>query len=187
VQGEVGSGASAAGVDPVLIGAVDGAGNAQLFHVANGVADNTNGAALAAAAAYLFNGLTFDRARGNVDINTPVINLAAVGPGTYTGATQTNYNGRGVQLCIEIASVTGGGSFTVSIIGIVPTTSATYNIISSGAIPGAGTGVLTVYPGAAVVANQSASTPLPRTWAVVVVVTGVGTLVTLRCDASVIV
>jgi len=112
----------------------------------------------------LFNGTTWDRARGNVNTTTGDTGAKTA---TFNGATQTNYNARGATVLINMGTVSG----------TTPTLAAKLQGSADGGttwydIPGAvtpsitatGTTVMTIYPGATVAANAAISYPLPRTW-----------------------
>lgn len=131
-----------------------------------------------------YNGASYDRTRGNVDTGTALVTLAAQAAGTVNSADQTNYNGRGVQVTVDITAATAM-TLTVNI-QVKDLASGKYvTVLSSTALAGIGTTLLTVYPGAAVAANISAPLPIGRTWRVQAVVTG--TSVTATVGASVIV
>lgn len=111
----------------------------------------------------LFNGATWDRQRGNVEVaHLPSASRTT----TQTGADAVNYNGRGIKLWVDI-TVAGTGSITVSIQERV--TGSTYRtILASAALTAIGTTLLLVYPGATPAANAAANEPLPRTFRIVV-------------------
>lgn len=111
----------------------------------------------------LFNGTSFDRQRGNLDN----ISLAALVGATASGnsADQTNYNGKGVKVVINITAITAG-SLTVIIRAKDPVSGQYYTVLSSAALTATGTTVLTVYPGLPASANVSANDVMPRTWRV---------------------
>jgi hypothetical protein len=135
---------------------------------------------------YGFNGTTWDRWRNNVD-TAALITLAAAGAGTTNSTDQTNYNGRGVQVLANISAFSGTIAVTVNIQGKDAASGTYYNILSSTSLVGTGATNLTVYPGAGVTANVSASMPLPRTWRVQVVSgAGITPSVTMTVGASVI-
>lgn len=108
-----------------------------------------------------WNGGTWDRLRNNQD-TTALVTRSNVSVGGLS-ADQTNYNGRGVQVVVDITAITAG-SVVVKIRGKDAASGKYYDLLVSAAIAATGTYLLTVYPGAAVTANVSANTPLPRTW-----------------------
>lgn len=73
---------------------------------------------------------------------------------------------KGASVFIDITAVSGSPSITVTIQGRDPASGKFLNILESSALSGVGTTVLTVYPGIAETANESANTVLPRKWRV---------------------
>lgn len=136
----------------------------------------------AAAIGFTFNGASLDRLRGNID-TAALVTLSAAAAGTTNSSDQTNYNGRGVQIVVDITAATAM-TLTVNIQGKDAASGKYYTILASAAFAATGTNQLTVYPGAAVTANVSINQPLPRVWRVQAVVTG--TSVTATVGASVI-
>ena len=108
---------------------------------------------------------TWDLQTGNV--NTTVGITATGVTTTQTGADQTNYNGRGVIVVLDMTNV-GTGSVTIAIQGKDSVSGKYYTLLTGAAVATNSTNVYTVYPGVTVAANVSASAPLPRTWRVVV-------------------
>ncbi len=124
----------------------------------------TGGAALDIAAyGLLFNGTNWSRARGNTDIT---VLASAARTATASSADQTNYNGRGAHIVINVTAVTSTPSVVFTVEGKDALSSAYYTILTSAAITGTGTTALTVYPGATAAANVAVSQILPRTWRV---------------------
>jgi len=112
-----------------------------------------------------FNGTTWDRRRNN---NEQSVGITASGvTTTQTGADQTNYNGRGVKVVLDMTSV-GTGNVTLSIQGKDATSSKYFTMLTGAAVSTNSTNVYTVYPGVTVAANAAVSDILPRTWRVVV-------------------
>jgi hypothetical protein len=86
---------------------------------------------------------------------------------TTASADQTNLNARGVRIHINVTAVTADPSVTVAVQEKDPISGNYTDILVSAAIATTGQkATLIVYPGAAVTANVSASTPLPLTWRV---------------------
>lgn len=131
---------------------------------------------------YASNGGSADAIHNNMD-TASLVTLTAAAAGTTNSADQTNYNGRGLQLVIDITAATAM-TLTINIQGKDAASGKYYTILSSAALAAIGTTNLTVYPGATVAANVSNGQPLPRTWRVQTVVTG--TSVTATLGASVI-
>jgi hypothetical protein len=130
----------------------------------------------------LFNGTSFDRQRGNVDLGA-VLTLTAATT-AQNSADQVNYNGRGVQLGINVTALTGT-SFTVAVQGKDVASGQYYTLLTSPAITTTGFTVLTVYPGAPATATLSSPQVLPRTFRVLF--TPTSATVTATIGASVIV
>lgn len=85
---------------------------------------------------------------------------------TQTSPDQTNYNGRGVNVFVEVTSA-GTGSITITIDGKSDELSAYYTMLTSAAITANGVYMFTVYPGITPVANVAVSNVLPFTFRVV--------------------
>lgn len=110
-------------------------------------------------------GGTWDRVRGNLD---QTVGITAAGVTiTQTGADQTNYNGRGVTVVLDMTSI-GTGNVTLSIQGKDNASGKYYTIFTGAAVSTNSTNVYTVYPGITAAANVSAAAVLPRVWRVVV-------------------
>lgn len=98
---------------------------------------------------------------------------AAARTATVVTPDQTNNNGRGCHLIVDVTAASGTSpTLTVSIEGKDPASGKYYTILSSAAIAAIGTYVLRVYPGETVAANAAASDVLPRTWRVNAVIGG---------------
>ena len=136
-----------------LVGLSDGAG-ALLGVLANPVG----------AGEELWNGASWDQERGNWNTTT---GDAGAKTSSFAGATQTNYDARGVSIVFNVGTVTGtsptltaqvqisldGGTTWVNLPGAVTAT-----------INASGQTLLQIYPGVTVAANAAVSAPLPRTW-----------------------
>lgn len=154
---------------------------------------NSDGFATSAAASHLqvqaigvgYNNTTLERLRSNTD-SAALVTLTTAGAGTTNSADQTNYNGRGVQVGLNITTAGGTPTLTCSIQGKDSASAVYYNILTSAAIGTTGFTNLTVYPGAAVTTNVSAAQPLPRTWRISCTVGGVTPSVSATIGASVI-
>lgn len=104
------------------------------------------------------------------------------------GGDQVNPSARGVQIGVNITAISGAGaSLTVIVEGLDLASGQHYTLLSSAALTATGFTLLTVYPGAAVVANSSASTPLPRGWRVSYVIAGTTPSVTATVGASLVI
>lgn len=117
-------------------------------------------------APFRFNGTSWDRLRGNVDAT---ILASAARTASVDSADQTNYNGKGLHLVIDVTAITATPSITVTIQGKDPLSGKYYTILAAAAITGVSTVILKVYPALTAAANLTASDILPRTWRVSVV------------------
>ena len=105
----------------------------------------------------------FNRQRPNIE---GTLLASAARTATVSSAPQTNYNGRGVRVFIDVtaSAATPSVVFTVEVADPI---SGTYTaVLTSAAITGAGHTVLRVYPGITAAANLAASDILGRTWRV---------------------
>jgi hypothetical protein len=122
----------------------------------------------------------------NQDNITVTTLTAASANGTSTD--QTNFEGRGLKLVIDVTAISGtSATLTVTIQGKDPVSGKYFNILVSAGLTATGTTVLTVYPGAAVSANVSANDILPKTWRVSYTITGTTPSVTATIGAVVII
>ena len=160
------------GTTPTQKLAIDSAGNASInIGKVGGIATNmagsdgvtsTNVQEIAIGA---FNGTTTDQLRTNV--NTAALVTATGATTTQTGADQTNINGRGLIVVLDMTVNAGGsGSVTLTIQGKDAASGKYYTLLAGAAVVSVVTNVYTVYPGAPVTTNVSANAPLPRTWRV---------------------
>lgn len=108
----------------------------------------------------LYNGASFDRARSNQD-NITLANLVASSANSNS-ADQTNVNGRGLILVVNVTAVTGNIQFTIQ--GKDPVSGVYYTILQSATLSSTATTILRVYPGLTASANLIVSDLLPRTW-----------------------
>jgi hypothetical protein len=141
------------GNDPTFVNWASNDGMVSAFHTSIAVA----------AQGYLYNGSGTDAARGNV--NATVL-ASSARTGTNQSADQTNYNGRGLHLVINVTAVTSSPSVVFTIQGKDAVSGSYYTILASAAVVGTGTTVLRVFPSATAAANTVANDILPRTWRV---------------------
>ncbi len=130
----------------------------------------------------LFNGSTYDRQRSNFDTGA-LATLSSQAAGNGNSADQTNYNGRGVQVGVNITAASSM-TLTVCIQGKDIASGVYYSILCSSALASTGFTNMTVFPGAASTANVSSPQVLPHIWRISWTVTG--TSVTGTVGASVI-
>lgn len=134
----------------------------------------------------LFNGTTMDRQRNNVDTGAlTTLSAASVG-GNSTD--QINYNGRGLQLVIDITAISGTTPvLTVTVQGKDIASGKYYNLLVSSPLSTVSTILLSIYPGVSAAANISISQALPRTFRILYTITGTTPAVTATIGASVII
>lgn len=101
--------------------------------------------------------------RGNLDVT---VLSSAARTATLQSSDQTNYNGRGLHLVIDVTAASATPSVVFTIQGKDAVSGKYYTVLASSAITGTGTTVLKVYPGITAAANASASDLLPRVWRV---------------------
>lgn len=111
----------------------------------------------------LFNGTNSDRARNNTDIT---LLASAARTASNDTADQTNYNGRGVHIVIDVTAIAATPSVVFTVQGKDALSGKYYTLLASTAIVGTGTTVLRIFPGATAAANLTANDILPRTWRV---------------------
>jgi hypothetical protein len=141
---------------------------------------------IAAKSTVLWNGASFDRQVGNVD-TAALVTLSAASVGGNS-SDQTNMNGRGLQVGINITAISGTSpTLTVTVQGKDAASGTYYTLLASASLNATGFTLLTVYPGSPTTANVSSAMPLPRTWRILYAITGTGPSVTATVGASVIV
>lgn len=122
----------------------------------------------------------------NVDTAALVTLTSATAGGN--SADQTNANGRGLQLGINITAITGTSpTLTVTVQGKDPASGQYYTLLQSAALTAAAFTLLTIYPGAPSTANVSTPQVLPRTWRVLYAIGGTTPSVSATVSASVII
>lgn len=150
----------AASVVPHLFAATDTF--TPLLIAADALANNN----IQPAALQTFNGVGWDRQRGNAEVT--VLASAGNAAGTRTSADQTNHNARGVVLVLDITALGAAETLTL-IVDAKDPVSAIYVGMTAFVDSGVDM-VYALYPGAvetaAVVALQVQGVPLPRTWRV---------------------
>ncbi len=114
-----------------------------------------------------YSGATWDRARSNVD-STPLASAARTA--TVNSADQTNSNGRGVLVTLNVTALADTPSVVLSIEGKM---GSVYEALLTAAAAVTATGIHSylVYPGCGAASAdvvQVAGFPLPRTWRVTV-------------------
>ena len=148
------------------LGVSNGASSVDRWRGINAIGDNfTFG--YGAVGSNLYNGSNWDRQRGNTDAAAALINAVST-TSTQNSSDQTNYNGRGVKVALNVTNI-GSGSITIAVQGKDITSGQYYTILTGLVVTANGITTYTIYPGIAGVANASASDILPRTWRVQVI------------------
>ncbi len=97
---------------------------------------------------------------------------------TYTSATQTNVNWRGVVILYKITALAAGQTATLQLLGVEPTSGAVFTLAQSSALNATGSWIFLYYPGATLAGTNtgtnittvsSFSGPLPRSFQVSVI------------------
>lgn len=102
----------------------------------------------------------------NRDLDLSATGLSGVGvTATLASPDQTNADGRGLLVFINLTANPGAlGALTVTVQAKDPASGNYVTLLASAALAAVAMTTLTVYPGAAVTANVSASQVLPRQW-----------------------
>jgi hypothetical protein len=140
---------------------LNGVGSWNRARAVFGDGDTNDG--LAAAGPQLYNGATYDRQRGNTE---GTLLASAARTTTVSTAVQTNYNGRGAHLILDITTA-GTGNLILILVGQYPPVGVTRVVASSTTITTTGRTMIELYPGigaATSEANFRISGALPRTW-----------------------
>jgi hypothetical protein len=119
---------------------------------------------IAGAGELLFNGTTWDRKRNNL---AGVLLASEARTTTQTTADQTNYNGRGIHVILDVTAITDTPSIVLKIEG-KSASGIYYTLLEGAAVTGVSKNIYKVMPWAANVANVSAADLLPRTWRIVI-------------------
>ncbi len=123
---------------------------------------------------------------GPVDTGALITHTAA--SAGVNGTDQTNINGRGIKIVIDITAITGTSpTLTVTLQGKDTASGKYYTILASAALTSVATTVIEVYPGLTASANTVANSTLPKTWRVISTIGGTTPAVTATVGASVIV
>lgn len=139
---------------------------------ASGVAtQNPTGDGMAASAHIVvhntrWNGTTYDREYGNIDLGKLITATGATT--TQTSATQINPTARGIKVVLQTTTI-GTGSVTLHIQWEDAGTGTWTDLLVGAAVTTNVTNVYDVYPGRTAVANVTANDVLPRNWRVQVV------------------
>lgn len=162
------------------IALANGASTAEVGSYADSGAAGSNGV-LAYARSMQFNGTSWDRTRNNLDVT---LLASAARTATLQSSDQTNYNGRGLHVVLDVTSA-GTGSITLTIQAKDALSGKYYTLLAGAAVTTNSTNVYKVYPGFPATANVSANDLLPRTWRIDVTHNN-GNSITYSVGASVI-
>lgn len=111
----------------------------------------------------VYNGATWDRQRGNVE---STVLASAARTTTTTSSDQTNYNGRALQVFVNVTAYTAGG-LTPKIQFKDALGGSYVDVLTGAKLVATGLVMLTISPSMAAVANVVAQGHPPRTWRVV--------------------
>jgi hypothetical protein len=114
----------------------------------------------------LYNGATWDMQRANTD-NTALASASRTTTAQGTSADLVNHNARGIKVTLDV-TVVGTGSITLAIQAKDALSGKYTALLTGAAVVTAVTNVYTLYPGATVAANVSASDVLPRNFRILV-------------------
>lgn len=168
IQGGAAAGSASSGVNPLLVGGSNEAGNIATATTgqpgADGKAWTTKDGIITNAIDFLYNESSFDRQRGNTTI---ALLASAARTTTQTSADLTNFNGRALHVILDMTTV-GTGSATVTINGKDPASGKYYLLLSGAAVITNVTNVYKVGLGFANTANVSVNDFVPRIFQIVV-------------------
>lgn len=155
------------------------------FHSSDGQTPGSVAGIMTGDISLLFNGTSLDRRRGNLD--TSLVTLSGTSASGNT-ADQTNYNGRGLQLGVNITAISGTSpTLQVTVQGKDVASGVYYTLLQSASLTTTGFTQMTVYPGAPATSNVSSPQVLPRTYRIAYTIGGSGPSVSATIGASIIV
>lgn len=140
---------------------------------APGVGDNASALVQPNSVPYLYNETTYDRGRGNTQ---GTLLASAARTAQTSSPTQTNYNARGVVVFLNVTAASGTGGLQPVMQGLDPVSGNGFSLNATPtAVITTGTFAYVWYPGAVLPGGgtsiaQVLSAPVPRTWAVTIVV-----------------
>ena len=167
---------------------IDSAGNALIklsqmtaaAALADAVANPTVG--IAAEAQLLFNGVTWDRMRGNIN---QVVEASAARTASFVGAIVTNYNARALLIYFKISALTGTSPTIVPKLQWSPDNGTTWLDVPGAAfatLNAVGDYVMQVGPEVIAAANAAVNFPLPRTLRMYYTIAGTSPSITCLCN-----
>jgi hypothetical protein len=132
--------------------------------------DGSDGSNLQAVGPSAYNGASFDRWRNNYEITALI---SATRTATTSSPDQTNPNGRGLHVILNITAASGTGGLQIFIQGKDPVSGNYYNLNATPtAVVATGQTIFEVYPGIGPISGgitQRTSGALPRTFRIQVV------------------
>ncbi len=166
VQGTAATNSAVAG-NPLYVGLYN-SGTVFPLTSAAYIGDGENGHSLSVAPT-LYNGVSWDQQRANTE---RTLLASAARTATTSSADVTNFNGRGLQVLLNVTAASGTGGLTLTIQGKDPVSGNYYNLNANPtAITATGLTVYEVYPGVGAAGGgvtQRTSASLPRTFRVTV-------------------
>ncbi len=127
--------------------------------------NNSGSANVQGGAEMRYNATTNEQMRNNLPSATVGITCSAC-TSTQTGTDQVNHNFQGVKCVYDATTVTGSGSFTLSIQGKDAVSGKYFTLLQGAAVSTVSTNVYTVHPRITATANQASADILPRDWRV---------------------
>lgn len=118
-----------------------------------------------ASAQYIWDGAQLSAVRGNLEAT---LLASAARTATTSSADQTNFNGRGALITIDVTAITATPSLVVTVEAKDVLSGKYVTLLTSAAITAISTVQLAVYPGVTAAANLAVSMILPRSWRVTV-------------------
>lgn len=139
-----------------------------------GIADSQSlGESLSVASGQMaYNGSTWDRWRNN---SQGTLLASAARTATTNSSDQTNYNGKGLHVILDVTSA-GTGSITLKIEGKDTLSGKYYTLLEGAAVTTNSTNVYKVYPDLTAAANSVANDMLPKTWRITVTANNANTI-----------
>lgn len=136
---------------------------------------------------FVWNGAWVSYAATRLNKDSTILTLAAAAS-SVNSSDQTNFNGKGVLVGVNITAITGTTpTLTVTIQGKDVASAQYYTILASTALNATGFTSLSVYPALTVSPNLVVNTVLPKTWRISAAIGGTTPAVTATIGASVIV
>lgn len=145
-----------------LVSGADGYANTRHAHML----DYTTSSGILGSMVSVFNDTGWDRLRNNTEVS---LIASAAYTATQSSADQTNYNARGVMICLDVTAIVDTPSITIQIEGKFGDKYEKL-LLSDAAVTAVGVHSYAVYPGITASDDvvEASSLPLPRTWRVTI-------------------